>query len=48
MRLFLQGNVVSMLLFIATDAAGRDDKATTIRAFLAMMLAVAAADWSKA
>lgn len=48
MRLFLQGNVVSMLLFIVTDAVGRDDKATTIRAFLAMMLAVAAADWSKA
>ena len=48
MRLFLQGNVVSMLLFIVTDAVGRDDKATTIRAFLAMMLAVAATDWSKA
>lgn len=48
MRLFLQGNVVSMLLFIVTDAAGRDEKATAIRAFLAMMLAVAAADWSKA
>lgn len=47
MRPFLQGNVVALLLGISLDAGHAGNKATTVRAFVAMMLAIAATDWGR-